>query len=45
MENWHKTKDQVIKDLDLSRHRASYDAWIIQETYKRTLKMFKNTAA
>ncbi len=45
MENWHKTKDQVIKDLDLSRHRASYDAWIIQETYKRTQKMFKNTAA
>ena len=45
MENWHKTKDQVIKDLDLSRHRASYDALIIQETYKRTLKMFKNTAA
>ena len=45
MENWHKTKDQVIKDLDLSRHRASYDAWVIQETYKRTLEMFKDTAA
>jgi len=45
MENWHKTKDQVIKDLDLPRHRASYDAWVIQETYKRTLEMFEDTAA
>ncbi len=45
MEHWHKTKDQVIKDLDLSRHRASYDAWIIQETYKRTLEMFEDTPA
>jgi hypothetical protein len=41
MENWHATKDEVIKDLKLTRHRASYDAWIIQETYKRTLEMFK----
>ena len=37
MEHWHETKDQVIKDMELKRHRASYDAWIIQETYKRTL--------
>ena len=34
---WHDTKDQVIEDMDLKRHRASYDAMIIQETYKRTL--------
>jgi hypothetical protein len=39
MENWYKTKDQVAKDLGLTRHRASNDAWIIQETYKRTLDM------
>ena len=37
MEKWHGTKDQVIDDMGLSRHRASYDALIIQETYKRTL--------
>lgn len=39
LENWHKTKEQVTKDLNLTRHRASNDAWIIQETYKRTLNI------
>ena len=34
---WHTTKDQVIIDLNLERHRASNDAAIIQETYRRTL--------
>tara|TARA_E500000331_G_C17248663_1_gene710152 strand:+ start:1102 stop:1383 length:282 start_codon:yes stop_codon:yes gene_type:complete len=34
---WHETKDQVIEDMELKRHRASFDALIIQETYKRTL--------
>ncbi len=37
MENWHNTKDKVIQELKLPRHRASSDALIIQETYKRTL--------
>lgn len=37
MEQWHQTKDRVIEEMDLTRHRASYDAWIVQETYKRTL--------
>ena len=37
MENWHKTKDQIIEELSLIRHRASTDAFIIQETYRRTL--------
>lgn len=36
MVNWHNTKDQVIADLSLNRHRASTDAFIIQETYRRT---------
>ncbi len=36
---WKETKVQVIADLNLSRHRASNDAWIIQETFKRTLRM------
>jgi hypothetical protein len=37
MEIWHKTKDRVVEETNLTRHRASYDAWLIQETYKRTL--------
>lgn len=37
MECWHETKDKVIGEMNVTRHRASYDAWIIQETYKRTL--------
>jgi hypothetical protein len=36
MEIWHKTKDAVIKELNLTRHRASTDAFIIQETFVRT---------
>ncbi len=34
---WHKTKNQVIAELSLTRHRASNDAFIIQKTYTRTL--------
>lgn len=37
MKCWHVTKDKVILDLGLKRHRASNDAWIIRETYMRTL--------
>lgn len=33
---WHETKDKVIGEMDLARHRASYDAWIIQQTFKQT---------
>ena len=36
---WHETKDEVIRDMGLKRHRASYDALIIQETYKRSLNV------
>lgn len=36
MERWHPTKDQVVRELDLKRHRASLDALIIQKTYVRT---------
>jgi len=34
--HWHPTKDTVIGELNLNRHRASSDARIIQETFKRT---------
>jgi DNA polymerase III epsilon subunit-like protein len=36
MEIWHETKDQVLRDLGQKRHRASFDAQVIQETYQRT---------
>lgn len=37
MERWHATKEQVLAEVEKRRHRASFDAWLIQETYKRTL--------
>lgn len=37
VENWHTVKQSVIEELRLSRHRASNDAQIIQETFKRSL--------
>jgi hypothetical protein len=36
MARWHDVKQEVMRDLSLTRHRASYDAQIIQETYLRT---------
>ncbi|MBF6057095.1 MULTISPECIES: hypothetical protein [Thiomicrorhabdus] len=36
MEIWHDAKDQLLSETELQRHRASNDAWIIQETFKRT---------
>ncbi len=33
MSIWHSTKEKVISDLNLQRHRASSDALIIQKTY------------
>lgn len=32
---WDAVKKQVTNDLDVRRHRASHDAWIIQQTYVR----------
>jgi hypothetical protein len=34
---WHKTKNMIVEEVSLTRHRASHDARLIQETYKRTL--------
>ncbi|MFT4563003.1 MAG: hypothetical protein ACI9BW_002755 [Gammaproteobacteria bacterium] len=34
---WHETKDHISVNSDSPRHRASHDAWVIQETYKQTL--------
>ena len=35
--NWDATKQQVLLDLPAQRHRASHDAWIIQETICRCI--------
>ena len=32
---WHETKAQVVADLNIRRHRASGDAHILQETWRR----------
>lgn len=36
MEIWHPTKDAVLLELGDRRHRASFDAYLIQETWERT---------
>ncbi len=36
MEIWHETKDRIIKESKFKRHRASTDAFIIQETFTQT---------
>jgi hypothetical protein len=38
---WHETKDRLTSELKLTRHRASNDALIIQETFKQTLAIIK----
>ncbi|MGI1669040.1 MAG: hypothetical protein K6L74_01810 [Neptuniibacter sp.] len=38
---WGSFRDQVIEDLNIVRHRASNDAFLIQETYLRTRKAVK----
>jgi hypothetical protein len=37
MEIWHETKNRLISELNLTRHRASNDALIIQKTFMQTL--------
>ncbi len=39
---WHTTKEAYLHDSDLSRHRASLDALVIQETYVRTQRVLQN---
>lgn len=34
---WDETKVRVTEEAKLPRHRASNDAWLIQETYRHTL--------
>lgn len=37
MAKWNKTKEEIKKRIDLTRHRASFDAWITQKTFRQTL--------
>lgn len=36
---WDEVKNKVITKYDIQRHRASNDAWVIQETYRQTIEM------
>jgi hypothetical protein len=36
MEIWHATKDELLRELGQHRHRASFDAYVVQETWQRT---------
>ena len=40
---WHATKDQVLKELNETRHRASIDAKVIQITWLRTRSSSSST--
>lgn len=33
---WHATKDGLLSELGDHRHRASFDAYVVQETWERT---------
>lgn len=39
MEHWHETKTRILEESNLDRHRATNDAWVIQETYRQTLSV------
>ncbi len=41
---WHEVKVRVEQDLKLGRHRASNDAYIVQETYRRTLNIVRESS-
>lgn len=33
---WHDAKARILAEVQKHRHRASFDAWLVQETYQRT---------
>ncbi|MFK7859188.1 MAG: hypothetical protein AB8B64_10215 [Granulosicoccus sp.] len=39
---WDDIKQQMIQELGVTRHRASHDAWIIQQTYVRSRQLSLN---
>ncbi|HTT07677.1 MAG TPA: hypothetical protein VMH34_02665 [Gammaproteobacteria bacterium] len=36
MDVWHNTKNVVLREVGNKRHRASIDAYVIQQTFERT---------
>ncbi|MEJ2072910.1 MAG: hypothetical protein P8X79_05570 [Reinekea sp.] len=44
MDCWDDIKKQVLNEKGLVRHRASNDAYIIQETFRRTAWLVKKLA-
>lgn len=36
---WDKTKKRLVHELDIERHRASGDAFLIQQTYIETVRL------
>jgi len=36
MDVWHETKDKILLEENIQRHRASNDAYIIQKTFNKT---------
>lgn len=36
MQVWHQVKDQILAEKEKQRHRASFDAQIIQQTFLRS---------
>ena len=43
MEIWHETKDVLLKNCEHKRHRASFDASIIQQTFVKTAQLIQST--
>jgi len=41
MKIWHETKDKILFQTNIQRHRATNDAWVIQETYRQTNALIK----
>ena len=39
MEVWHETKDALLQNCEHKRHRASFDATIIQQTFVKTAEL------
>ena len=37
IESWHETKQHIVEENGMSRHRASADALLLQQTYCQTL--------
>lgn len=42
---WDETKARLTQEASIPRHRASNDAWLIQETYRHTLSELTAEAA